>query len=886
MAVPTLLQLQNAERDLQTLEAVSNDLGTTTTREGATVKTVRQVIADAQDSLSGTIAEAQAWATRDASIGPVDYQLFSALAYAQNDLTSGGADGGGSAKDWAQADEYTDIDGLGGKSAYAWALESKYWYQQFGSQYLGAQASDPSVDQNGNAVTAGDWYFNTVSNKARIYDGSSWSDVVSGITAGQNADITGIWVGGQADDYTELKARSISSVTDGDIVSVSDALRGGVFVWQSGDQSSNITNDPAEGIYVAPDSDATGASGAWKRLVLGGVVSPQMYGAAGDGDGAGGGTDDTTPLTRCLAHAALQKYAVNLRNSTFRVTSDIDVPSNVHIFAGIPTLGRIDMSTAGDFPGWNMKNVSNIKMERVGVIASASFSGNFGYLACGFLIRDGSTDISLEDCFVEGPVQRQFHILNSARIDLIRPHGFGMLNSGVRITSDHDANDYTEISDEDNPIPCRSIRIVQPKFRGGNSWSSTTQVAFYGILMQTLDNVSDEVSDVLVTEHDIKYFTTMGVGVAGENTFNVRVTDGATKSIDDNNASISSRAGYAHYVQRVDTDSSGDAQPAVSVLIQGNTDDGSVVSYYVNGDATTQSRDIAIGPNISRNPLKGGLVMYNTKKFSIVGGSYTGAQTDTSTGGPDSGRGIFLSNCDDGTIAGPVVTDNADEGFEANSTCSNLTIWPIASSGNGTDDIVIAGSGHSYMNADGGLQISDGMLTVDQTNATVGINTASPASFVTVDIADATAAAAARILGTAQQARVIIQSTNGSSTEVWFGDGAAADIGKVIYTHSTDTMGFRTAGATRATLDSAGNFDVTGSYELDGGTVIDASGGIRNQTDTAANIADQAATVNTTDKAAGKQVWDTTNNRIMVASGSGATDAWYVADGSASVTPA
>ena len=40
--------------------------------------------------------------------------------------------------------------------------------------YLGAQSSNPTVDNNGDAVTAGDWYFNTSSNETRIYNGSAW----------------------------------------------------------------------------------------------------------------------------------------------------------------------------------------------------------------------------------------------------------------------------------------------------------------------------------------------------------------------------------------------------------------------------------------------------------------------------------------------------------------------------------------------------------------------------------------------------------------------------------------------------------------------------------------------------------------------------------------
>ncbi len=43
--------------------------------------------------------------------------------------------------------------------------------------YLGSAASNPTVDGNGNAVTAGDWYFNTSDNSTRIYTGSTWNTI-------------------------------------------------------------------------------------------------------------------------------------------------------------------------------------------------------------------------------------------------------------------------------------------------------------------------------------------------------------------------------------------------------------------------------------------------------------------------------------------------------------------------------------------------------------------------------------------------------------------------------------------------------------------------------------------------------------------------------------
>lgn len=54
---------------------------------------------------------------------------------------------------------------------------------------------------------------------------------------------------------------------------------------------------------------------------------------------------------------------------------------------------------------------------------------------------------------------------------------------------------------------------------------------------------------------------------------------------------------------------------------------------------------------------------------------------------------------------------------------------------------------------------------------------------------------------------------------------------------------------------------------------------------TAANIADKDAAVNTTNKAAGAVVLDSTNEKLKVALGSGATDDWVDADGTNAVTP-
>jgi len=55
---------------------------------------------------------------------------------------------------------------------------------------------------------------------------------------------------------------------------------------------------------------------------------------------------------------------------------------------------------------------------------------------------------------------------------------------------------------------------------------------------------------------------------------------------------------------------------------------------------------------------------------------------------------------------------------------------------------------------------------------------------------------------------------------------------------------------------------------------------------TAAQIADKTNSINTVGKRIGRMTWDSTNNRLMVASSSADTSAWYICDGSGSVVPA
>ena len=77
--------------------------------------------------------------------------------------------------------------------------------------------------------------------------------------------------GGSSAMVASLSALVALVPTPGASVLLTQSWLFGQFNWTTGSFSTQVTNDPGQGVYIAPGSDTTGASGAWVRQYSGAV---------------------------------------------------------------------------------------------------------------------------------------------------------------------------------------------------------------------------------------------------------------------------------------------------------------------------------------------------------------------------------------------------------------------------------------------------------------------------------------------------------------------------------------------------------------------------------------------------------------------------------------
>ena len=102
-------------------------------------------------------------------------------------------------------------------AAAASAASAATALDNFDDIFLGAKSSDPSTDNDGDALNAGDLYFNTTDNVLKVYNGSSFQTIQS-FTTGISSGNLAVFTSGVVDDDflrvngTSIEGRSASEV--------------------------------------------------------------------------------------------------------------------------------------------------------------------------------------------------------------------------------------------------------------------------------------------------------------------------------------------------------------------------------------------------------------------------------------------------------------------------------------------------------------------------------------------------------------------------------------------------------------------------------------------------------------------------------------------------
>lgn len=144
-----------------------------------------------------------------------------------------------------------------------------------------------------------------------------------------------IAAGGGAATVATLAALKALTARPGSVITQTRAAAGdqggGTWVFRTGDQSASVTADPEEGIWAAPDSASSGASGAWQRQ-FSGDMDARWFGAS-TSDAVG--DTNNTAIRALFAAASAAGCVARVVGGTFKNSGELDTFSNLTAdFAG------------------------------------------------------------------------------------------------------------------------------------------------------------------------------------------------------------------------------------------------------------------------------------------------------------------------------------------------------------------------------------------------------------------------------------------------------------------------------------------------------------------------------------------------------------------------
>lgn len=249
----------------------------------------------------------------------------------------------------------------------------------FRGQYLGSLPSNPTVDGNGNPVTAGDLYFNSTDSAMKVYTGTAWVNAGSTVQGTINKPLSPVVAtagqttvgvpGGYDSNFIIVFLNGVKvtppdiTITSGtDIVFTTPLTSGDEVDWVAFGAFNVANATPADG-SVSDQKVFSGSKLANRINSLVDVKDP-AFGAKGDGV-----TDDTAAIQAAINYAASIGALLWLPQGTFIVSAAINLTSNTHI-AGVGEIKLKDNCTPKPADILRCNTASNVTLSGITVNAN------------------------------------------------------------------------------------------------------------------------------------------------------------------------------------------------------------------------------------------------------------------------------------------------------------------------------------------------------------------------------------------------------------------------------------------------------------------------------------------------------------------------------------